>query len=54
MVNHVLQEVFDEHNKTLNGSNDERIDKLSLKSLAIPNIISNFAQLNTERYGPRT
>lgn len=43
MSNHALQEVFDEHNKTLNGSNDERIDELSLKSLAIPNIISNFA-----------
>lgn len=54
MSNHALQEVFDEHNKTLNGSNDERIDELSLKSLAIPNIISNFAQRNTERYGSRT
>lgn len=31
MVNHVLQKVFDEHNKTLNSSYHERIDKLHLK-----------------------
>lgn len=48
---------IDEHNKSLNGSiNDsingsisKNIGKLPLKSLSVPNIISNFAQINTEK-----
>lgn len=40
---------IDEHNKSLNGSISKNIGKLPLKSLSVPNIISNFAQLNTEK-----
>ena len=44
---------IDEHNKSLNGSINgsisKKIGKLPLKSLSVPNIISNFAQINTEK-----
>lgn len=44
---------IDEHNKSLNGSINgsisKNIGKLPLKSLSVPNIISNFAQINTEK-----
>ena len=44
---------IDEHNKSLNGSINgsisKNIGKLPLKSLSVPNIISNFAQIDTEK-----
>ena len=44
---------IDEHNKSLNGSINgsisKNIGKLPLKGLSVPNIISNFAQINTEK-----